>query len=57
MNHVLLAHGGAHDEAVATSHLYAGYSWSEWLGLAITIVGFITVLALIVRQKRRDRAQ
>jgi hypothetical protein len=49
MKHNLIAHGGSHDPAQV--HLYAGYRWDEWLGFAIVVVGFLVVIALIIRQK------
>jgi hypothetical protein len=48
----LIAHGGSHE---TVTRLYAGYSWDEWLGFAIVVVGFLVVMVLIIRQKRGDR--
>lgn len=53
MKHSLVAHGGSHDPAQV--HLYSGYRWDEWLGFAFVVIGFVVVMALIIRQKRHEK--
>lgn len=49
----LIAHGTQHAPETV---LYAGYSWSEWMGFGAAVIGFIVVMALITRE-RRSRAR
>lgn len=45
----LIAHGA---EYAPDTTLYAGYSWPEWAGFGAAVIGFIVVVALIVRERR-----